>query len=85
MATMTETERVKAWEDHMRDKKFDALTALKTDARALIDAADTFVNQNKSVYNQLIPVGSRVKFNDRQKALALVNVINERFILGKDD
>jgi len=82
MAVLNETERRRAWSEHMYDGAISngsLGSLLKTDLRAAIDAMDDFLDTNASAINNAIPQPARGALSNKQKALLLMYVVARRY------
>lgn len=83
MAVLSEQDRAAVAADGMRDNRLGTLSnMLKTDWRAAVDAADTWVNTNSASYNSALPTTARNNMTTAQKALLLMFVITRRYLSG---
>lgn len=83
MAVLSEQDRADLAAEGMRDRRLGTLASmLKTDWRAAVDAADTWINSNSASYNSALPVTARTNMTTPQKALLLMFVITKRYLSG---
>jgi len=83
MAVLSDQDRADTAADGMRDSRLGTLTnMLKTDWRAAVDAADTWVNSNAASFNSALPVTARNNMSAAQKSLLLMFVITKRYLSG---
>ena len=83
MATLSELQRVEAWADLMKQWSRDGETVgiEKTDLRSAVDAMDNFFNSNASTINNAFPAAAKAGLTTKQKALLLMYVITQRYLL----
>lgn len=83
MAVLSDQDRADTAAEGMRDNRLGTLTnMLKTDWRAAVDAADTWLNSNATSFNNALPVTARTNMTSTQKALLLMFVISKRYLSG---
>lgn len=84
MATLSDNERRDVWAEIMADLSRDreACGLTKAEVRAIVDAADAFLDANAAAYNSTIPAGVRGKAGASLKARALMKVIALRYVKG---
>lgn len=83
MAVLSDTDRATVWAKFMREASAsgDALPLLKADLRAAFDAIDTFLDTNAAAINGAIPQPARGALTTKQKALILVDVVLQRYVV----
>lgn len=81
MALLNEANRVGVWETVMRDNK-EAISVVKLDLRAAVDAADQWAEDNQASFNSALPLPARTELTAKQKALLLMEVIKRRYVVG---
>lgn len=83
MAVLADQDRTDVAAEGMRDGRLGTLTNMvKTDWRAAVDAADTWINSNSASYNSALPATARNNMTASQKALLLMFVITKRYLSG---
>ena len=83
MAVLSDEDRFAVWKEYMQI--FPALEECgitKADVRAMINAQDTWLNDNAASANQAIPQPARSGLSNAQKARAMTLVIHKRYITG---
>lgn len=82
MAVLSNSERADAAAEMQRDESRERQTiaGLKSEVRDLINAMDDYLDTNAIAMNQAIPQPARGNFTARQKARALIYVVNKRFL-----
>lgn len=78
MAAIPDTDRAEVWRDVMKQTQ-GAVSCLKDDVRAAVDATDAWLDENWSSFNQSLPDAYRTTANRKQKARMLLAVIERRF------
>ena len=84
MAELTSQDRAALWADLMlrlSDER-SAISITKAELRAVIDAADTWLNDNASSLNSALPLPGRTSLTTTKKALVLMYVIQKRYLAG---
>lgn len=81
MAVLPDIDRKKIWVGLMRywSRLHETVGVNKTDLRAAVDAADTWVDNNAASYNSALPTTFRTNATQNQKSLLLVAVVLMRF------
>lgn len=88
MAVLQDQERFNAWADFMRQQAVimqlnEPVTGLlKTELRAAINAADSWIDSNAASYNTALPQPARSALNAQQKAALLMYVVARRYLAG---
>lgn len=83
MPVLDDVQRGEVAADGMRDRRLGTLSNMtKTDWRAAVDAADTWLNVNASAFNLALPVLARTNMSAAQKAMLLMFVITKRYLSG---
>lgn len=78
MAVLSESDRVDVWSTLMRDN-LDAISITKQDLRGAIDATDTWIDDNDSAYNTVLPAAARTGLTAKQKGMLFMYVASKRF------
>lgn len=80
MAILPDADRKRIWAGLMRYVQFGSVpNVLKTDLRAAVDAADSWVDNSAASYNSALPAAFRTNATTTQKSLLLVAVILMRY------
>ena len=80
MAVLLDADRVRIFRGLMRYLGFGSVAnVLKTDLKAAVDAADSWVDTNSASFNTALPVVFRNNASASQKSLLLVAVVLMRF------
>ena len=80
MAVLPDADRTRIQRGLMRYLLFGGIASvLKTDLKAAVDAADSWVDTNAASYNTALPVAFRNNASAAQKSLLLVAVVLMRF------
>lgn len=84
MAELNSQKRREVFADLMRllSSNNETVSITKPDLRAVVDALDTFLNDNASTINSTIPQPGRSALSVSQKARILMLIIKQRFIEG---
>ena len=84
MAELNSQKRREVFADLMRllSSNNETVSITKPDLRAVVDALDTFLNDNASTINSTIPQPGRSALSASQKARILMLIIKQRFIEG---
>lgn len=79
---LSETERQNASSEFQRDesREHETISGLKSQVRQLIDALDDYLDANQVAINQSIPQPARNLFTQRQKARALIYIVEKRYL-----
>lgn len=82
MAVLTDAERKELWAQFQRNKSlkrelFGNLT--KAEIRAMVDAADNWVDSNSASYNSALPLPGRTESSAKDKAELLVLIVKKRW------
>jgi hypothetical protein len=83
MAVLSDNDRLAVWEQWMRENKETITGALtKAELRAVVDAADTWANDNAAAYNLALPQPGRGVLSTPQKVAILMYVVAKRYGTG---
>lgn len=84
MAVLTNAERAAVTAEYQREisTAAESCSILKSELRAAVDAADTWVDSNASSFNTALPVAARTGLTSSQKARLLMFVVARRFLNG---
>ena len=78
MAVLSDADRATLAAQWMRDNK-EAISILKADVRAAVNAADDWANTNAANYNNALPTAAKNNLSAQQKARLLEVVVKRRF------
>jgi hypothetical protein len=84
MAAMSSAQRAETNADLMSElsSEREVCAVTEPDLRAAIDAADQWISDNATSYNNALPVAARNNLTASQKARLLMHVIRKRFVVG---
>lgn len=83
MATLSDVQRAALWADLMRRYSTDgeSIGITKTDLRAAVNAMDSFFDANAAAINNALPAAAKAGLTTKQKAVLLMYVITQRYLL----
>lgn len=81
MAVLTDGDRFDTWQQMMQENT-EEFSLGKADLRAVFDAADVWVQDNKASYNAALPLPGRAALSSSQKADVLARILQKRFGVG---
>ncbi len=81
MATLPEADRTTIWSHFMKicSSLSEKLNLTKSDVKEAVDAADQWVEDNQTSYNDALPLAARTNLNSRQKARLLMEIVKRRY------
>ena len=81
MAVLNASQRLQAYVEWVRDICFrrSAVYGTKDQMRAVVDAVDTWVDDNQASYNSALPLPFRTSASAQEKSEVLMFVIRKRF------
>lgn len=81
MAVLSDPDRVTVWAQIQRDNT-NLINVNKTELRAAINAADDWANTNAASFNSALPAAAQGGLTGRQKALLLLYVVRQRWVVS---
>jgi hypothetical protein len=82
MATLSESDRIQAMAEVMRDLVGESISITKPDLIAAVNAVDTWVSNNEYSYDTNLPAIAKAGLTVSQKAKLLLYVVRKRFVIG---
>ena len=83
MAVLTDQNRKELWAEYMSDASalFESIgtTMLKADLRAIVDATDQWISDNKVSFNNALPNPGKTQLTSRQKTKIFMMVAAKRW------
>lgn len=81
MAVLVDADRALVWQKWMATND-EAIGLLKAEVRAVVDSADTWIDQNAAAFDEAFPPDARGVLTNRQKQKMVIEILQLRMERG---